>query len=235
MMKGMFEMVSVCKFVNRKTGFASLCAGAAFLIGAALQPAHAILTVDVTGAPGSGVTTWTFGGSSTANANGTIRTTGQGGTQFRDDDSVEFDLSYISDSSIQNQFFALASGSAEITIGGETQTITQIWLDDDPSGSGSPFDDLAIRTQNGLSYSTGEASSWTGTFTVNLDINSLETGTFFSTPGNIAGPDFAAGPGNVRMTIAAVPEPSTWIMMILGFGLVGMQLQRKRRKALAAA
>ncbi len=35
-------------------------------------------------------------------------------------------------------------------------------------------------------------------------------------------------------TTAVIPEPATWIMMILGFGLVGVRLQRKR-KVIAAA
>ena len=34
---------------------------------------------------------------------------------------------------------------------------------------------------------------------------------------------------------AAVPEPATWLMMILGFGLVGSQLRRRRGKAALAA
>jgi hypothetical protein len=32
-----------------------------------------------------------------------------------------------------------------------------------------------------------------------------------------------------------VPEPSTWAMMLLGFGAVGMAVRRNRRRALEAA
>ncbi len=35
--------------------------------------------------------------------------------------------------------------------------------------------------------------------------------------------------------LTAVPEPSTWVMMILGFGFVALRLQRKNRKAVATA
>jgi hypothetical protein len=35
---------------------------------------------------------------------------------------------------------------------------------------------------------------------------------------------------NINVT-AAVPEPATWLLMILGFGLVGLTLQRRRRLA----
>jgi len=34
---------------------------------------------------------------------------------------------------------------------------------------------------------------------------------------------------------AAVPEPATWLMMILGFGLIGGQLRRRKGKAALAA
>lgn len=41
---------------------------------------------------------------------------------------------------------------------------------------------------------------------------------------------------NVDSIAAAAPEPSTWLMMILGFGLVGSQLRRRKgREAVAAA
>lgn len=36
------------------------------------------------------------------------------------------------------------------------------------------------------------------------------------------------------ITIAAVPEPATWSMMIIGFGAVGFSLRRKRKTVLKA-
>ena len=52
--------------------------------------------------------------------------------------------------------------------------------------------------------------------------------------------DFTAdNAGGVSLAIdqvtSAVPEPATWAMMILGFGLVGGALRRRRSTALAAA
>ncbi len=38
----------------------------------------------------------------------------------------------------------------------------------------------------------------------------------------------------VNFSIAAVPEPATWAMMLIGFGVIGTSL-RRRRKALAVA
>lgn len=37
------------------------------------------------------------------------------------------------------------------------------------------------------------------------------------------------------VSIAAVPEPGTWLMMILGFGLAGAALRRRRHRKLALA
>ena len=40
---------------------------------------------------------------------------------------------------------------------------------------------------------------------------------------------------NVRLSIAAVPEPATWAMMILGFGVIGAALRRRRQPAVPVA
>ena len=39
---------------------------------------------------------------------------------------------------------------------------------------------------------------------------------------------------NVRLSTSAVPEPATWAMMIMGFGLVGSAARRRRRTPVAA-
>jgi hypothetical protein len=53
----------------------------------------------------------------------------------------------------------------------------------------------------------------------------------------IAGMRHARPFDNYRITIAnavgAVPEPSTWAMMLIGFGAVGASLRRRRVSAIA--
>lgn len=38
----------------------------------------------------------------------------------------------------------------------------------------------------------------------------------------------ANGPGTLSVGVAAVPEPATWAMMLLGFGAIGASLRRRR-------
>ena len=52
---------------------------------------------------------------------------------------------------------------------------------------------------------------------------------------------YSTGPAPLRPrtdglgAIAAIPEPATWAMMILGFGAAGAVLRRRRAVAIAAA
>ena len=50
-------------------------------------------------------------------------------------------------------------------------------------------------------------------------------------PPSVTGP---AGPGatSIQGYVAAVPEPATWGMMLLGFGAMGMAMRRRRRPVL---
>ena len=45
--------------------------------------------------------------------------------------------------------------------------------------------------------------------------------------GGQTGGDCASGVGYFEMTM--IPEPATWMMMILGFGMIGLQMQRRRK------
>ncbi|TPE65205.1 PEP-CTERM sorting domain-containing protein [Sandaracinobacter neustonicus] len=55
-----------------------------------------------------------------------------------------------------------------------------------------------------------------------------------SPPGQPTGPDYGNGgsnsnvPGGTGSTAGAIPEPATWLMLITGFGLVGLAVRRRR-------
>ena len=53
--------------------------------------------------------------------------------------------------------------------------------------------------------------------------------------GFASGDTNASGPALDNVSISAVPETATWAMMILGFGVVGGAVRRRRSTALATA
>jgi len=63
---------------------------------------------------------------------------------------------------------------------------------------------------------------------------SLGAGTYTLTVGGTRGLTGAFG-GNVAFNTAAVPEPGTWAMMLLGFGAVGFAMRRRRQPVLVQA
>lgn len=52
--------------------------------------------------------------------------------------------------------------------------------------------------------------------------------------GNVQG-DSGVGVGTIRPPVTVVPEPSAWMLMILGFGLIAQQLRRRHRAGTVAA
>ena len=194
------------------------------LISAALSVAslsHAQLNIDVVGTPGSGVTTWTFSGSGGAtSADGSIRDTSMNTFSAFDSGQFPFGQDTILNTSYQDMVFTL-TGSATITIGSQTRSIAGIYLDDD----GGSADDLGVRADTQMDYLVGEASSWTGSGTVNVDINDFALGTWSinSVDGQAM---FFSDPTTV--TFSAVPEPTT--MILLGAGAAAIAARRKKRK-----
>jgi hypothetical protein len=61
--------------------------------------------------------------------------------------------------------------------------------------------------------------------TPNTNYTFVYSGALGTTPGNIS--------GNAAFAIAAVPEPATWGLMLLGFGGIGLTMRRRRRPVLA--
>ena len=83
-------------------------------------------------------------------------------------------------------------------------------------------------------YGGSAGSSTGGSYSLNLTTN-LTAGTwyrFFYTA-NMATPGDISGTANFYTRTAAVPEPATWALMLLGFGGIGMAMRRRRRPVLA--
>lgn len=190
-----------------------LCGAA---IAAAAMSAQADLMIDVVGTSGSGVTTWTFSGSGTVGVTGTMRTNAANTFNAGDTGQFPFGLDTILDTLIQDQVLTF-TGAASVTIGGTTESITGIFLDDD----GGSADDLGVRVANDLAYLAGDATSWTGSGTVNVDIDAFSLGLWSinSTDGQAM---FIGDPVLVNFR---VPAPAS--MALLGLG--GLVATRRRR------
>jgi hypothetical protein len=87
-----------------------------------------------------------------------------------------------------------------------------------------------VQFQNGQFFAVGPlfASTAAAVFTTNGNqYTYFDFGTFLSTNGTIT--------ATLRSPVAAVPEPSTWAMLMLGFAGVGFVTYRRRKTAALAA
>jgi hypothetical protein len=62
----------------------------------------------------------------------------------------------------------------------------------------------------------------------------LGSGGTFTVDPSVGNVNFTGGTGFVTSSIAAVPEPATWAMMLVGFGMMGASM-RYRRKSTAVS
>lgn len=96
------------------------------------------------------------------------------------------------------------------------------------------FDFLGGNTLLGSVNGAAAATTTAGLFDINLAYNILGgTGQFLGATGGFSGlgtVDQRNLPTTtVSIVFAAVPEPGTWAMMLLGFGAMGVALSRRRR------
>ena len=83
-------------------------------------------------------------------------------------------------------------------------------------------------TSNDFIPSALFGTNFVGTSTSNYN------GTFYSQPSGQAAENFNLSVYSVsvqNLSAAPVPEPATWLSMIAGFGLIGVQLRRRRIRA----
>jgi hypothetical protein len=139
-------------------------------------------------------------------------------------------------------FSFIYSGTAPLVVGGNTYSAGANLL----SGSIGGSDGGAVAgsgTSGGLSAATGPSRtvSYTSDFLdfANVQANDLALGLTSITPGLSAGANqslnsfrasstgsFSSDPAPIA--VGSVPEPATWGMLVLGFGLVGGHMRRRR-------
>jgi PEP-CTERM motif len=149
--------------------------------------------------------------------------------------------------SLQGNINGDASGQATITSAVDdilsqltftlaTDTFTGAIFDLDNVGNGGPID-LILYTDNGDSdtyhLSTSAGTNW---FYILADAGTTYTSGSFTTASTANGTDFNGGFDSFKQlrlqlgSAAAVPEPATWAMMLLGFGGIGFAMRRGRKQ-----
>ena len=157
-------------------------------------------------------------GSSTARSSATVRTST--GTNFTTVDTAQFGpgQDFYPGGSGSDEMHA-ATGGATITIDGVTQTITHVFLDRDSS-----LDRIGIRVDSPLAYNADDASSWTGTLTIDVPFSRFAEGSYSE---RSAYADFAAQDSSLVIN----PEPGSLLIGgITGVGMAFGALRRRRRQ-----
>jgi hypothetical protein len=135
-----------------------------------------------------------------------------------------FDLFGSNNGALTNTATYLATASAN-----ETLTFNWVYSTADCCGGfydPAGYDVNGVLTQLSLNLAPGVGSSGTAT----LSLNAGDSYGFY-----VYSPDSILGRGDIAVT-SAVPEPSTWAMLLLGFAGIGfMAYRRKSKPALMTA
>jgi hypothetical protein len=129
-------------------------------------------------------------------------------------------------SSWSDDFSFTLTGTAELRVtdaflSGDQFKVTLNGVDYNTSAPGSTGDDISSNYDGAFADSRWSSRSWTlgpGNYTV--------SGTTLLSP-------FGAGGAAIELVSSAVPEPTTWALMIMGFGAVGVVARRRRAMSVA--
>ena len=129
-------------------------------------------------------------------------------------------LGNVNQSNITSYLFTLVQGSNSVQIGtGVGQSFVV-----GPFFSTSTDLSILVGASNPLNFYNGGYAVQFGPFA---------TGIFFG--GSLGVGDFQNNVSFARANTAAVPEPATWAMMLMGFGAIGVSARRRKRRADALA
>ncbi|HWK40288.1 MAG TPA: PEPxxWA-CTERM sorting domain-containing protein [Croceibacterium sp.] len=112
-----------------------------------------------------------------------------------------------------------------------------------PFGTNPAWNGVSDSVLNALNLYSSNAGSglWGASGNSNRDINTAgNTGNLWLIGASFNNPDWSADGFKLEkltfdVVTPAVPEPATWLMMILGFGLIGGMLRSQRRENLSVS
>ena len=116
---------------------------------------------------------------------------------------------------------AYSLATATFTAIDDNDTLQLFGVSDTGAVTKLGFDGAFVNSFNGGLDTTSTGSSPNATY--NVTFNTAGYSSFWFTPNNDAADGFRLN----SLSVAAVPEPASWAMMIAGFGLVGSSMRRR--------